>query len=308
MKQPARSSRRQPSRRTASTPESSQNTRSSPRARKRSAVRYTEVNSDDEIYQSDDNDNEEEDDEPEETRPSRRGTKRSAATAAAQGRRSSPRRRVAARRQETSDEESESSISGPSEGESESEEEESDHEHSDGDHSASSEGSDEYVASARASTKRRKRSAAASGSAQKKSKAGAKKTGGDLYYPDLSKWPPIVDLRDITKVSKKILEVCAEADTEGLFTAPVVEAFPEVADSYLSVVSEPMDFRTIEEERLPAYQDMHELQEDLIKVFRNCCVFNGEGTDYYHYAVNIWSGLNNIFKEACEEFDIAVPR
>lgn len=135
-----------------------------------------------------------------------------------------------------------------------------------------------------------------------------KKTGGDLYYPDLSKWPPIVDLRDITKVSKKILEVCAEADTEGLFTAPVVEAFPEVADSYLSVVSEPMDFRTIEEERLPAYQDMHELQEDLIKVFRNCCVFNGEGTDYYHYAVNIWSGLNNIFKEACEEFDIAVPR
>ena len=309
VKQPARSSRRQPSRRTASTPESSQNTRSSPRARKRSAVRYTEVNSDDEIYQSDDNDNEEEDDEPEETRPSRRGTKRSAATAAAQGRRSSPRRRVAARRQETSDEESESSISGPSEGESESEEEESDHEHSDGDHSASSEGSDEYVASARASTKRRKRSAAASGSAQKKSKAGAKKkTGGDLYYPDLSKWPPIVDLRDITKVSKKILEVCAEADTEGLFTAPVVEAFPEVADSYLSVVSEPMDFRTIEEERLPAYQDMHELQEDLIKVFRNCCVFNGEGTDYYHYAVNIWSGLNNIFKEACEEFDIAVPR
>ena len=134
------------------------------------------------------------------------------------------------------------------------------------------------------------------------------KNGGDLYYPDLSKWPPIVDIRDISKVSKRILKVCAEADSEGLFTTPVVEAFPEVADSYLSVVSEPIDFRTIEEERLPAYQDMHELQEDLIKVFRNCCVFNGEGTDFYHYAVNIWAGLNNIFKEACEEFDIIVPR
>jgi len=303
----ARSSRRQPSGRAASAPQPSQSNRSSPRARKRSAVRYTEVNSDDDVYQSE----EEEEDEPEETRTSRRGTKRSAAAAArsSQGLRPSPRRRVAARRQEASDEESESSISGPSEGYSESEEEESDQVHSDDDHSASSEGSDEYVAGGRASTKRRKRSTTASGSAKKKSKAGAKrKSGGDLYYPELSKWPPIVNLRDITKVSKKILEVCAEADTEGLFATPVVEAFPEVADSYLSVVSEPIDFRTIEEERLPAYQDMQELQEDLIKVFRNCCVFNGEGTDYYHYAVNIWSGLNNIFKEACEEFDIVVPR
>ena len=308
----ARSSRRQPSRRTATTPSSSQNTRSSPRARKRSAVRYTEVDSDNGMYQSD----EEEEDEPEETLPSRRGTKRSAAAAAARSsssRRLSPRRRVAARRQQSSDEdESESSISGPSEGESDSEEDESEHEHSEDDHSASSEGSDEYVASGRASTKRRKRSAATSSSAKKKSRGGTPeakmKNGGDLYYPDLSKWPPIVDIRDISKVSKRILKVCAEADSEGLFTTPVVEAFPEVADSYLSVVSEPIDFRTIEEERLPAYQDMHELQEDLIKVFRNCCVFNGEGTDFYHYAVNIWAGLNNIFKEACEEFNIIVPR
>ena len=50
------------------------------------------------------------------------------------------------------------------------------------------------------------------------------------------------------------------------------------------------------------------VQEDLIKVLKNCCIYNGEGSDYYHYAVNIWEGLNNIFKEACKEEGIMVPR
>ena len=276
--------------------------RSSPRSRRKRSVRYAEVASDEELFQSGGEEEEKEDEASSEDdeKPTRRGTKR--ASAAAQGRLSSPRRSAAARRQESSDDDS--SVSGPSGGESSSEEEEDEQDHSD---DASSDGSDEYVSGnrpSRASTKRRKRSTGAQSSAKKKSKT----AGEALFYPNLSKWPPVVEIKDFTKVAKKILEVCREADTEQIFATPVTEAFPEVADAYLNAISDPMDFRTIEEERLPAYQDMQELQDDLIQTFRNCCVYNGEGSDFYHYAVNIWNGLNDIFKEVCEGEGIIVPR
>ena len=76
-----------------------------------------------------------------------------------------------------------------------------------------------------------------------------------------------------------------ELDYLEFFSAPVVESFPEVADKYLRIVKEPMDFRTIEEERMPNYDSIAELQEDLILTFRNCCEFNGEGTDYCNYSL-----------------------
>jgi Bromodomain len=66
-----------------------------------------------------------------------------------------------------------------------------------------------------------------------------------------------------------------------VFSSPVVEAYPEIADSYLEVVEEPMDFRTIEEERLPAYNSIRDLQDDLILTFRNCMTFNRRGTEFW---------------------------
>lgn len=45
-----------------------------------------------------------------------------------------------------------------------------------------------------------------------------------------------------------------------------------------------MDFRTIEEERLPAYESIRGLQEDLILTFRNCMKFNRRGTEYWTLA------------------------
>jgi Bromodomain len=66
-----------------------------------------------------------------------------------------------------------------------------------------------------------------------------------------------------------------------VFSSPVVEAFPEIADSYLEEIEEPMDFRTIEEERLPAYNSIRELQADLMLTFRNCMRFNRRGTEYW---------------------------
>ena len=88
-----------------------------------------------------------------------------------------------------------------------------------------------------------------------------------------------------------------ELDTFGFFTIPVVEAFPEVADEYSQAVEDPMDFRTIEEERLSTYGHISELQDDLILVFRNCCIFNENNPEYYNYALDIWQRLNDVFDD-----------
>lgn len=53
----------------------------------------------------------------------------------------------------------------------------------------------------------------------------------------------------------------------------------------MGVVKYPMDFRTIEEERLPDYGNISELQDDLILTFRNCCEFNSDNPEYYNYAM-----------------------
>ncbi len=92
-----------------------------------------------------------------------------------------------------------------------------------------------------------------------------------------------------------------------MFGAPVCETYPEIADSYKARVTNPMDLRTIEEERLPTYRLIAELQEDLILTFKNCCVFNGEDSEYYAYTVEIWHSLNDVFKEACEEEGVVLP-
>ena len=55
---------------------------------------------------------------------------------------------------------------------------------------------------------------------------------------------------------------------------PVAESYPDIAQDYLSVIEEPMDFRTIEEDRLPVYRTIGELQQDLMLVFNNCLSFN----------------------------------
>lgn len=66
-----------------------------------------------------------------------------------------------------------------------------------------------------------------------------------------------------------------------MFEEPVVEQYPDIAESYQSVIKEPMDFRTIEEERLPRYRSIQELQQDLMMVFNNCILFNREQLPEY---------------------------
>ncbi len=130
---------------------------------------------------------------------------------------------------------------------------------------------------------------------------------GKQQLPELQPWPDI-DLKDITHVTNEILGRIAARDIENLFAIPVVEAFPEVAVDYGKVVKEPIDLRTIEEERIHAYNSIGMLQDDLILMFRNCCTYNGRGTFYFAYATERWEELNELFTEVCNEMGVLLPR
>jgi Bromodomain len=73
-------------------------------------------------------------------------------------------------------------------------------------------------------------------------------------------------------------------DRENIFSIPVVEAYSDLEESYLAQISHPMDFRTIEEERLKVYKSITELQEDLVLVFRNCMEYNKPGSELFETA------------------------
>eukprot|EP00571_Detonula_confervacea_P009850 CAMPEP_0172301324 /NCGR_PEP_ID=MMETSP1058-20130122/3238_1 /TAXON_ID=83371 /ORGANISM="Detonula confervacea, Strain CCMP 353" /LENGTH=2176 /DNA_ID=CAMNT_0013011391 /DNA_START=239 /DNA_END=6769 /DNA_ORIENTATION=- len=141
---------------------------------------------------------------------------------------------------------------------------------------------------------RQKRKCATESTQRKK--RGRALTQNSHNYPDLEPWSR-VSKRNISKVGMAILNKLRELDISNLFSVPALETFPEMEDEYLKAVKNPMDFRTIEEERLPTYQNIAELQEDLVLTFRNCCEFNGEMSEYYNYSIEIWQGLDDIFNE-----------
>ncbi len=100
----------------------------------------------------------------------------------------------------------------------------------------------------------------------------------------LKPWPSI-ELKHITPVSKLMISKVSEEDQEGIFSIPVLESNPEIADSYLDMIKEPIDLRTIEEERVPQYESIRELQDDLIMMLGNCCDYNGTESYFGQYAL-----------------------
>ena len=116
----------------------------------------------------------------------------------------------------------------------------------------------------------------------KKTRSHAKRSAGD--FPQLKPWPEL-ELKAITKVCKAILRHLAMLDEEGLFASPVIEQMPDIDEVYLSMIDTPMDFRTIQEDRIHYYESIRELQDDLILVFRNCATFNDESTEYHAFAM-----------------------
>ena len=73
-------------------------------------------------------------------------------------------------------------------------------------------------------------------------------------------------------------------DEDKLFELPVLETLPEIRHQYQEVISKPMDFRTIEEERIHYYTSITELQDDLILIFQNCIRFNSASSEYGQFA------------------------
>lgn len=88
----------------------------------------------------------------------------------------------------------------------------------------------------------------------------------------------------------------------------MAEQYPLDAAEYFKHVTDPMDFRTISTKRVPRYKHITELQEDLIKVFHNCILYNGETSDFFEYAHTLWSNLNTMFEEVCKEEQVMLPR
>lgn len=93
-------------------------------------------------------------------------------------------------------------------------------------------------------------------------------------------------------------------DEGGNFYIPVAEAFPEIAEDYLAIISNPMDFRTIEEERLNVYQSISDFQEDLILVFSNCMEFNVPGSDLHAIAQSLLETIEETFLSVCDDLNV----
>ena len=125
--------------------------------------------------------------------------------------------------------------------------------------------------------------------------------------PPIKKWPEI-DIKKITSVVSAVVQQLADYDKDDVFKAPVVETYPELAASYLETIENPMDLRTIDEERIHLYESITMLQEDLILMFRNCCTFNAPDSDLWHYGMNIYQRINQVFQDVCTELGIGLPR
>ena len=146
----------------------------------------------------------------------------------------------------------------------------------------------------------------ASRSSAKASTTIKKAKGSSAQLPELRKWPKI-DVSNITQVTREMVQRISENDELGIFSKPVIEAHPTIADAYLNVIETPIDLRTIEEERVNIYNSIQGLQDDLVLMFRNCCTFNAN-TDFWEIAKTQWEDINQVFFDVCEELGVLLPR
>jgi len=71
----------------------------------------------------------------------------------------------------------------------------------------------------------------------------------------------------------------------------------EEVNDYLDVISDPIDLRTIEKRIRKGdwYKNKHMLYSDLMKMVNNCKLYNGEGSTYTEYAVQLEKYLATLF-------------
>jgi len=156
---------------------------------------------------------------------------------------------------------------------------------------------DSVESDSRVKSKRRRNTEKRASPTRKRSRTSRYQKGyseGESSLPELEKWPD-VSLKDITKISECVLDEMRSLDSMDLFNIPVIEAYPDISEAYSKQIESPIDFRTIEEEKLPHYSKISQLQVDLIQVFKNCVEFNGESSDLGQYAINLGGQLNDVF-------------
>ena len=64
------------------------------------------------------------------------------------------------------------------------------------------------------------------------------------------------------------------------------------------MISNPMDFRTIEEDRIHYYSSITELQKDLTLVFGNCIKYNGTLSEFGQFAQQLMDEMEEAFEKA----------
>jgi len=125
-------------------------------------------------------------------------------------------------------------------------------------------------------------------------------------FPDVPRWHSVEGSK-LLPLANAILTRLEQKDSKNNFKDPVIEKYPLLAESYLLQIEQPMDFKTIRQ-RLETYKGIQFLQADLILIFRNCCRFNGENSPLSRIAIDNWKYLTDVYKEACQDLDIRLPR
>mmetsp|Transcript_24625 Transcript_24625/g.56444 ORF Transcript_24625/g.56444 Transcript_24625/m.56444 type:complete len:838 (+) Transcript_24625:149-2662(+) len=102
--------------------------------------------------------------------------------------------------------------------------------------------------------------------------------------------------RSLRRAVRDVLAFLRDLDEGKLFELPVVVQAPNIKEEYLKSISRPMDFHTIENERLETYQNVNEFYADLVLIFENCIDFNGEDSIFGEIAQDILERLNESFE------------
>jgi hypothetical protein len=103
---------------------------------------------------------------------------------------------------------------------------------------------------------------------------------------------------ELKQVTTRVLAYLRPIDKENLFEKPVVEQLPEIREDYLRVISKPMDFQRIEEERADTYSSISELEEDLKLIFQNAIQYNGAESLIGEFATEMLNTLDDAFEDA----------
>ena len=117
---------------------------------------------------------------------------------------------------------------------------------------------------------------------------------GQIAQQMLDDLDDAIEATDLKRVTSKVLNIFREIDARELFAIPVLEQLPALRDSYLEVVKTPMDFQTIEEERVNSYCSISDLENDLYLIFDNCINFNQPTSVYGQIAQQMKDMVNGV--------------